>query len=156
VDEVVRSSQALVEQKEQSLSVEIPEDLPRMWGDRNRLIQVLANLLSNAVKYTPEGGHISIDARRTDQKHSSGSASELIQISVRDDGIGIKEEDQKNIFQQYYRTEEGKEAAPGTGLGLNITRYLVEMQGGEIWFESQFGRGTTFHITVPIAEIGTS
>jgi signal transduction histidine kinase len=156
VDEVVRSSRALVEQKEQSLSVEIPEDLPRMWGDRNRLIQVLANLLSNAVKYTPEGGHISIDARRTDQKHSSGSASELIQISVRDDGIGIKEEDQKNIFQQYYRTEEGKEAAPGTGLGLNITRYLVEMQGGEIWFESQFGRGTTFHITVPIAEIGTS
>jgi signal transduction histidine kinase len=71
---------------------------------------------------------------------------------VIDNGIGIKEEDQKKIFQQYFRTDEGKDTAPGTGLGLNITRYLVEMQGGKIWFESEFGHGTTFQFTVPVAE----
>ena len=64
----------------------------------------------------------------------------------------IKEEDQKKIFTQYFRTEEGQSTAPGTGLGLNIARNLVEMQGGKIWFESEFEKGTTFQFTVPIAD----
>ena len=75
-------------------------------------------------------------------------------LSVKDSGIGIKEEDQKKIFQQYFRTDEGKETATGTGLGLNITRYLVEMQGGKIWFETKYGAGSTFQFTVPVSEEG--
>ena len=77
----------------------------------------------------------------------------MLHLEVIDSGIGIKEEDQAKIFQQYFRTEEGKDTASGTGLGLNITRYLVEMQGGKIWFESEFGVGTTFQFTIPLAEV---
>ena len=72
---------------------------------------------------------------------------------MKDNGIGISEEDQKKIFQKFFRSEDPKtREAPGTGLGLNITRALVEMQGGKIWFESEYRVGTTFHITVPVAE----
>ena len=71
---------------------------------------------------------------------------------VKDNGIGISEEDQKKIFQKFFRSEDPKtREAPGTGLGLNITRSLVEMQGGRIWFESEFRKGTTFHFTVPVS-----
>ena len=79
-------------------------------------------------------------------------APEVLHIWVKDTGIGISEEDQKKIFQKFFRSEDPKtREAPGTGLGLNITKSLVEMQGGQIWFESEFRKGTTFHFTVPIA-----
>ena len=72
---------------------------------------------------------------------------------VRDNGIGISPEDQGKIFQKFFRSEDSRaREAPGTGLGLNITRSLTEMQGGRIWFESQFRVGTTFHITIPVSE----
>ena len=73
-------------------------------------------------------------------------------VWVRDNGIGIPEQDQDKIFQQYFRTDISKETASGTGLGLNISKSLVEMQGGRIWFESEMGKGTMFHFTVPVAE----
>ena len=69
-----------------------------------------------------------------------------------DNGIGIPVEDQEKIFEQYFRTEQSKDAATGTGLGLSISKSLIEMQGGHIWFESVFEQGTTFHFTVPVAE----
>ncbi len=72
---------------------------------------------------------------------------------VKDNGIGISPEDQTKIFQKFYRSDDPKtREAPGTGLGLNITRSLVEMQGGRIWFESEFRQGTTFHVLIPVAE----
>ena len=72
---------------------------------------------------------------------------------MRDDGIGINEEDQSKVFQKFFRSEDQKaREVPGTGLGLNITKSLVEMQGGRIWFESEFRKGTTFHFTIPVAE----
>jgi signal transduction histidine kinase/putative methionine-R-sulfoxide reductase with GAF domain len=153
VDEVVRSAQALADEKSQQVALELPEDLPQVWGDRHRLTQVLTNLVSNAIKYTPEGGEIMIRARQADNLWDPDGAPQVLHLAVVDNGIGIKPEDQAKIFQQYFRTEEGKDAASGTGLGLNITRYLVEMQGGKIWFESEFGAGTTFHFTVPLAEV---
>jgi signal transduction histidine kinase len=79
-------------------------------------------------------------------------ALEMIHMWFEDSGIGIAEEDQRKIFQQYFRTDDAKEMAAGTGLGLSITRSLVEMQGGQIWFESQANLGTTFHFTIPVAE----
>ena len=77
----------------------------------------------------------------------------MVHIWVQDTGIGIAPEDQPKIFQKFFRSEDPKtREAPGTGLGLNITRSLVEMQGGKIWFESEFRKGTTFHFTVPVAQ----
>jgi len=153
VDEVVRSTQALADEKDHSIKVDFPEDLPQVWGDRNRLAQILTNLASNAIKYTLEGGQITIRARQEDNRWDPDGSPQVLHLQVIDSGIGIKEEDQAKIFQQYFRTEEGKDTASGTGLGLNITRYLVEMQGGKIWFESEFGKGTTFQFTIPLAEV---
>jgi signal transduction histidine kinase len=115
---------------------------------------IITNLTSNAVKYTPEQGTFTISCRASENIWDEEGAPQVVHLSVKDSGIGIREEDQKKIFQQYFRTDEGKETAPGTGLGLNITRYLVEMQGGKIWFESAFGEGSTFHFTVPVSEEG--
>jgi signal transduction histidine kinase len=154
IDEVVRSTQSLLEEKNHEIIIDIPEDLPQVWGDANRLVQIVTNLVSNANKYTPEGGRIIIYAQPSDNQWDPDGAPQVAHILVEDNGIGIKLEDQKKIFTQYFRTEDGKDHAPGTGLGLNITRYLVEMQGGKIWFDSTFGQGSTFHLTVPISESG--
>ncbi|MEJ2510941.1 MAG: ATP-binding protein [Anaerolineales bacterium] len=91
-------------------------------------------------------------AQPTNNQWDPDGAPQVVHVQVIDNGIGIKPEDQGKIFQQYFRTEEGKDTASGTGLGLNISRYLVEMQGGKIWFESEYGSGTTFQFTVPVAE----
>jgi signal transduction histidine kinase len=118
------------------------------------LIQVLTNLVSNANKYTPPGGKITITADRAGGPAGTGSL-EVIHVAVKDNGFGISDEDQQKIFTKFFRSEDQNiREAPGTGLGLNITRYLVEMQGGRIWFESELGKGTAFHFTVPLAETG--
>ncbi len=152
VEETVRSTRKQIEEKGQQLELEIPADLPMVWSDRTRLAQVLVNLISNAQKYTPQGGKIQIFAEASDNEWDSAGAPQVVHLWVADNGIGISEEDQRKIFQKFFRSEDPKtREAPGTGLGLNITRALVEMQGGKIWFESQFRKGTTFHFTVPVA-----
>jgi len=154
VDEVMRSTKAMLDEKQLVLELDIPEDLPLVWGDRNRLAQIITNLTSNAVKYTPEQGVVTINCRASANLWDEEGAPQVVHLSVKDSGIGIKEEDQQKIFQQYFRTVEGKETATGTGLGLNITRYLVEMQGGKIWFDTKFGEGSNFQFTIPISEEG--
>ncbi len=153
VDEVVRSTKRQAEDKKQSLQAQIPPQLPKVWGDRTRLGQILTNLVSNSNKYTPEGGILTIGAEASANRWDPEGASKVVHLWVKDNGIGISPEDQQKIFQKFFRSEDQKaREAPGTGLGLNITRSLVEMQGGRIWFESEFRQGTTFHFTVPIAE----
>ena len=150
VEEAVRFLRRQLDEKEQTLTVELPPDLPLVWGDQLRLSQILTNLMSNAQKYTGQGGTIFVGA----EKRSEGDAAllEFVHVWVKDSGIGIPLEDQDKIFQQYFRTDISKETAAGTGLGLNISKSLVEMQGGRIWFESEPDQGTTFHFTVPVAE----
>jgi signal transduction histidine kinase len=153
VEEVVRSTLQQVEEKEQSLRVEVPYRLPSVWGDRTRLIQIVTNLVSNAHKYTPRGGEIIIRARRTANHWDRQGAPQVVHLSVEDNGIGIKEQDHAQIFQKFFRSEDQKaREAPGTGLGLNITKNLVEMQRGRIWFDSVYREGTTFHFTIPVVE----
>ncbi len=153
VREVIRSAQAQMDAKEQRLFVEIPDDLPEVWGDQGRLIQVLTNLVSNANKYSPVGAEIYITAEHAENRWDPEGVPEVVHVAVRDTGFGIKEEDQHKIFSKFFRAEDEEiRNAPGTGLGLNITRTLIEMQGGKIWFESKFREGTTFHFTVPVAE----
>jgi len=153
VDEVIRSTKRQVEDKRQSVEVQIPSHLPLVWADRLRVGQVLTNLISNAHKYSPEGGKILVGAESTVNQWDPAGAKQVVHLWVKDNGIGISVEDQAKIFQRFFRSDDSKaREAPGTGLGLNITKSLVEMQGGRIWFDSEFRKGTTFHFTVPIAE----
>ncbi|GIK10442.1 MAG: hypothetical protein JETCAE02_25490 [Anaerolineaceae bacterium] len=153
VDEIVRSTRRQIEDKKQTITVNLPAGLPPVWADRTRIGQVLTNLVSNAHKYTPEEGRIVISGELTSNQWDPEGAASVIHLWVRDSGIGISAEDQVKIFQKFFRSEDQKaREAPGTGLGLNITKNLVEMQGGRIWFESEFRKGTTFHFTIPVAE----
>ncbi|MEP7136906.1 MAG: GAF domain-containing protein [Chloroflexota bacterium] len=153
VDEVIRSTKRQIDDKKQTIDLQVPKELPNVWADHTRVGQVLTNLVSNAHKYTPEGGKILIGAEVTSNQWDPGGAKEVVHLWVKDDGIGISIEDQAKIFKRYFRSEDSKaREAPGTGLGLNITKSLVEMQGGRIWFDSEFRQGTTFHFTVPVAE----
>ncbi len=153
VDEVVRSMKRQIEDKKQTLEIILPDQISPMWADRIRVGQVLTNLLSNAYKYTPDSGNIQVGVEETANQWDPQGAARVIHMWVRDDGIGLTLEDQQKMFQKFFRSEDPKaREAPGTGLGLNITKGLVEMQGGRIWFESEYRKGTTFHFTIPIAE----
>ncbi len=151
IDDVGRSLSRLIEGKKQTLNLQVPAELPMAWGDPVRIGQIITNLVSNAHKYTPENGIVTIGTELT-VAETGASSVKMVHIWVQDTGIGISPEDQKQIFQQYFRTSMSKEMASGTGLGLNITKSLVEMQGGRIWFESEVRKGTTFHFTIPVAE----
>lgn len=144
VDEVLNITHTQMEQKKQTISLDIPEDLPKAWCDRNRLSQILTNLVSNANKYTPENGAVFVQASQ-----SNG----MIQIKIEDNGLGIAPEDQVKLFNNFFRSADEKiREAPGTGLGLSITKNLIELQGGKIWFESTYRKGTTFYFTLPISQ----
>ena len=153
VDEVIRTFKRQLEDKKQTLELIIPPNLPAMWADRIRVGQVLTNLVSNAFKYTPESGNIVVGVEESTNLWDPDGAPRVIHLWVKDSGIGMTIEDQQKIFQKFFRSDDPKaRESPGTGLGLNITKSLVEMQGGKIWFESEFRQGTTFHFTVPVAE----
>jgi signal transduction histidine kinase len=147
VDEVVHATRGLIEAKQQTLTVEVEPNLPPVLADLNRASQVLTNLLSNANKYTPDTGTIVLRIRSTPD-------DQQVHISVQDSGIGISEEDQRRLFTKFFRSEDraARDMAPGTGLGLSIVKNLVELQGGRIWAESEYRRGSTFHFTLPLAE----
>jgi PAS domain S-box-containing protein len=153
VERVVRAASRQTASRSQTLDLHVPGDLPHVWADDTRLVQVLANLVSNASKYTPDGGRLAIGAG-----YAEGGADgrPAVLIAVRDTGIGIRAEDQPHIFQKFFRAADAPVlAVAGTGLGLSITKYLVELQGGRIWFESEFRAGTTFYITIPLADAAT-
>jgi signal transduction histidine kinase len=153
MDEVLRSTRRQVEDKRQTVDIQLPAHLPQVWADRVRVAQVLTNLVSNAHKYTPENGRIQVGAEMTHNQWDPEGAKQVVHLWVKDNGIGISVEDQAKIFQKFFRSDDMKaREVPGTGLGLNITRSLVEMQGGRIWFNSEFRKGTTFHFTIPVAE----
>ncbi len=153
VDDVVRSTKRQLEDKKQNVELQLAATLPQVWADRLRVGQVLTNLVSNAHKYTPEGGKVLLGAESTNNQWDPGGAKRVVHLWVKDNGIGISIEDQAKIFQKFFRSDDSKaREAPGTGLGLNITKSLVEMQGGRIWFESEYRKGTTFHFTVPVSE----
>ncbi len=151
VEEVLRTTRGEIEAKKQVLEVDVPPDLPRVRGDRSRLVQVMTNLVSNAYKYTPEGGRISIRVQRWPDAEAGG-ADRFVLCAVTDTGIGISPGDQKRLFTKYFRADHPLvRSVTGTGLGLVITRSLVELQGGRIWVESKPGQGSTFWFTIPVA-----
>jgi len=154
LEEVIEALRSLMEGKEQKLTMDIPSDLPPVWVDRGRLIQILTNLVSNAHKYTPHGGSLRIAAERSPNHWDPAGPPEVVHCRIQDSGLGIAPQEQKSIFQKFFRSEDGTvRDLPGTGLGLHITRNLVEMHGGKIWFESELHQGSTFHFTVPAASV---
>lgn len=122
----------------------IPPDLPLAEADPLRVEQVLRNLLDNSIKYSPDGGDVEISARVVDNK---------LLVSVRDQGIGIAPDQQEKVFERFQRAAEANDGRiQGVGLGLAICRRLVEAHGGNIWVESELGKGSTFFFTLPIVE----
>jgi len=114
---------------------------PLLMGDPFRLGQVGKNIISNAVKYSPAGGTITIRSRVID---------EFLEISVQDEGLGMTPEQQKHLFEKFYRADASNTAIGGTGLGLAISQLIIELHGGKIWAESESGVGSTFFIRLPL------
>jgi signal transduction histidine kinase len=153
VEEILRNTQSMVENKGQRVHVNIAKGMPDVTADRMRLSQILTNLVSNANKYTQEGGIITISANVDSYANDGDGTASMAHISVKDNGIGMSQEDQERLFEKFFRsTNPVALEIQGTGLGLNITKNLVELQGGSIWLESALGEGSTFHFTMPLAE----
>ncbi len=117
----------------------IPEDLPLVFADENRFRQILTNLVDNAIKYTAEG-QITLSASKLNDN--------MIKVTVTDTGSGISEADRQTIFESFQQAEMNKD--DGAGLGLSIVKQLVQLQNGDIWVESEEGKGSAFHFTLPI------
>lgn len=142
VTEVLQLLGPVIRKKEQAITQELPIDLPPVSGDSDRLTQVITNLISNAHKYTPAGGTLAVSAKALDSK---------IVLEVRDTGVGLSPEEQARLFTKFFRADNpATKKVGGTGLGLWITRSLVEMHGGAITVESEPGKGSAFSFTLPV------
>ncbi len=141
------SFEPLVKSAGQTIAVKIPDDELLVTGDQNRISQTISNLLSNATKYAGEGANIRLETRV-----SNGNFA----VDVIDDGVGMSVDDAKNSFDLYYRAENpATRSVPGLGLGLNISKAIVEMHDGRMYIESELGRGTRIGFEIPriVAEL---
>lgn len=146
---VLNTLRVIVEGKGLSMHVNVYPNLPPVWMDRDRLVQVITNLVSNAVKFTDPGGSIHIAVEPIVGKRLKDPEG-LVKFCVADTGIGIPEKDQKLIFEKFVQVEASPGAKPrGTGLGLAICKDIVAHYGGEIWVESAPGMGSRFCFTIP-------
>jgi two-component system phosphate regulon sensor histidine kinase PhoR len=139
--EVKHEFQTRADAKEITLELSLPDSLPLVMGERDKLHQVLTNLLDNALKFTPESGTVTLYAT---------PLVDMIQIYVSDMGIGIAEEHHPHVFERFYRVDSSRQY-PGTGLGLAIAKHIVQAHWGEVAVESREGEGSTFSFTVPIS-----
>jgi len=145
---VVQDSQGNADAKNIELYLNLPAKLPKVRGDRERLVVVMTNLVGNAIKYTPENGQVDIRCIEENGR---------LRIAVTDTGIGIPPEDQDKIFEKFYRVDNDQTAAiPGTGLGLSIVKETVRLHGGAVFVESTVGKGTTFTVVLPALSIDES
>ena len=130
-----------IESRHHTVTLDAQENVPPLTADKERIEQVVINLISNALKYTPDGGKIGVEI---------AYANEKITLRVRDNGIGVPEEDLQHIFERFYRVEKSRTSETGgTGLGLAIARELIEAHQGTISMSSTLGVGTTVEVTLP-------
>lgn len=141
---VIDLAQDLALEKTVSLNVINPAiQFPMVRGDVGLLREVLRNLLDNAIQYTPADGRVEVSAER------NGSS---VVFTVADTGIGIPQAEHNRIFERFYRVDAARSReAGGTGLGLAIAKHIVEAHGGQIWLDSEIGRGSKFHFSIPLA-----
>ncbi|MCA1591823.1 MAG: ATP-binding protein [Acidobacteria bacterium] len=144
VSELHEGMEHMAQEKGITLEEKIPEDLPPLRADRAKLRRVVVNLLSNALKFTPNGGRVEVSAE---------PSGDMVRISVKDTGVGIQPDDLARLFDKFEQARSrATRGEKGTGLGLYITRQLVELHGGEIEVQSEVGRGSTFSFTIPVAD----
>lgn len=141
LDNVLSTGKSLIVDRPITIESQVAADLPTIRGDRQRLLQILLNIMSNACKFTEEGP-IQLVAC-----HENGE----IKISVKDSGPGIAVEDQPLVFEAFKQTSAGLRQGGGTGLGMPISKNLAEAHGGKLWVESEFGKGATFIVSLPVA-----
>lgn len=144
VKAVVGNTQELLKMKKISLSMDIPEDIPLVNIDKEKMELAIQNLLENAAKYTPEGGsvHISLEKREAE-----------VVFKIKDTGVGIPEAEHERIFTKFFRGDNViKMETEGSGLGLYTTRNIIDAHRGKIWFDSKEGKGTTFYFSLPFAK----
>jgi signal transduction histidine kinase len=141
VNDLKRTISGLAKGSGLSVSIKIPADLPAVRADRGRLREIILNLVDNAVKYTPAGGRVEL---------SAAARNGDVIVSVSDTGVGIPPEARENMFEPFYRVKgiSAQRGQASSGLGLALTRRLVEAQGGEINYESEAGEGSTFTFTL--------
>jgi signal transduction histidine kinase len=142
LNSVLSTGRGLLKSKDKLVQIEtnIPDDLPLIRADRQRILQIMLNIVSNACKFTDEG-HIKIQAQQLKDK---------IKITVSDTGPGISPEDQAAVFEAFKQTTTGLRQAGGTGLGMPIAKSLAEAHGGDLWLESEPGKGAIFHVMLPV------
>src|SRR5205807_2079065 len=143
VSEVVTSIRQAEAVNGHRFILDLPEEPLAASADRDKLSQILANLLDNAVKFSPDGGTVTVEARRR---------SGHVEVRVVDEGLGIPEADRERIFAKFHRAENSGRTAGGAGVGLFIARGLVAAMGGRIWVDSAEGGGSTFTFELPLAE----
>lgn len=143
IQKVVKSLKGEIEKKEIKFKLEKPkEKLPKIKMDEEKIALAFQNLLENAIIYTPRGGKVKVSIKKLKNE---------VEISVKDNGIGIPKGQQKRVFSKFFRASNAmKMETRGTGLGLYITKNIIEAHGGKIWFESEEGRGSTFYFRLPI------
>ena len=142
--EVLELIRPQAHEKKIKLKLVIPSDLPKVFADPEKTKQVITNLVNNSIKFTPEEGNVTVEAK--DIKIG------YIQVSVIDTGMGIPKDKLDSVFEKFVQVEEAKKnvkGQKGTGLGLAIAKGIVEIQDGKIWIESEPGKGTKFHFTIP-------
>jgi len=127
-------------EKKINFTLDIPDELPQVYGDPIRLRQMIGNLLSNAVKYTPSDGSISLRLM---------AENEQVIVQVKDNGTGIPAGDQPYLFDKFFRASNIPQDTPGTGLGLSIVKSIVDNHDGRIWVDSKLGEGTLFTVVLP-------
>jgi len=150
VDISVDATISLAEKKKQTLNLRFNDSLPKVIGDSDRLVQVMTNLINNAIKFTPEKGKIIIGADLENEHNGK-----FLKMYVSDTGIGIPEEHQGKIFDKFQQVSNSNFSENrGSGLGLAICKEIIKHHGGEIWVESEPGKGSIFYFTLPI-EKGT-
>ena len=131
------------------IEVDFPEPLPIIWGDEERLRQVLTNLMTNAIKYSPEGGVIRVGGWTQRSTGEDGPARVI--LFVADQGIGIPQDELPHIFERFYRVDSSlRRSTMGTGLGLFLTKAIVEAHGGQVWARAEARKGTTFFVALPV------
>jgi two-component system sensor histidine kinase BaeS len=146
VGPAVETLRPAAESKGLTLTVDPGTEPVAVFADRHRLEQVLGNVVGNAVKFTPAPGEIRVSITRR---------GDIAEVRVGDSGPGIPADELPRIFDRFFRASESvRSATPGTGLGLTIARSLAEAHGGSLTAESEVGRGTTFVITLPVADPG--
>jgi signal transduction histidine kinase len=169
--ELLHSSITMFKEKAMKHNIKLTVDIApeadiTIQADERKLKQIIFNLLSNAMKFTPDGGSVRVSARKVNSEqlivnskklftddYSLTTGRDFIEISVTDTGIGIKQEDMERIFKEFAQLESPyTKKYEGTGLGLALAKKMVELHGGKIWVESEFGKGSRFSFVIPVRQ----